>query len=388
MIDQLKANGKTDFIRNKTGLVPDAYFSATKLAWLLRELNLTERAKRGELCFGTVDSYLMWHMLSDRPHVTDVSNASRTMLMNLRTLDWDEELLQLFDIPREILPTIKDTIGEFGVLDPYVLGASIPVTAVAGDQQAALFGQACFTPGMTKNTYGTGCFVLQNTGNKLVIGDEPLLASVAWKHGSNITYALEGSVFIGGAAIQWLRDELKIITSADETEELARSIPDNQGVYLVPAFSGLGAPYWDSYARGTLIGMTRGTGRSHFARAALESIAYQSKDALDSIERASGLAVPELRVDGGASANNLLMQFQADMLDRPVLRPKTLETTALGAAWMAGVGAEHDMDAIKNCWQADLTFHSTIKPSERDSYLSGWRRAVKRSMQWANIADD
>jgi glycerol kinase len=389
LVERLIADGAREIIRKKTGLIPDAYFSATKLAWLLDTYNLRGRAERGELCFGTVDTFLMWHMLEGRPHLTDCSNASRTMLFNITSLDWDDELLAMLNIPRALLPETRDTIGMFGTLDPSILGRGVPVTAVAGDQQAALFGQACFEPGMVKNTYGTGCFLLKNIGDRAVLSENRLLTSVAWRWRGRATYALEGSVFVAGAAVQWLRDELRIIERSEETETLARSIPDNQGVYFVPAFTGLGAPWWDMYGRGLIIGMTRGTGRAHFARAALESIAYQTADLLDAMERDDPSPRASLRVDGGASANGFLLQFQADILNAEIERPRVLETTALGAAWMAGLGAGVYESAaeLSGLWQPDLAYRPTMEKSVRERNLDGWRRAVLRAGRWAEPQD-
>ncbi|MDR1262273.1 MAG: glycerol kinase GlpK [Oscillospiraceae bacterium] len=383
IIEELRAAGLFGEIERRTGLVPDAYFSATKLKWMLDTYGLRARAQAGELCFGTVDTFLMWHMLEGRPHLTDVSNAGRTMLLGLDSLEWDGVLLDRLEIPATVLPEIRDTIGYFGALDPAILGRRIPVTAVAGDQQAALFGQACFTPGMLKNTYGTGCFLLKNVGSTPVRGAKGLITCPAWRWRGESVYAMEGSVFVGGAAVQWLRDELGIIARADETEALARSIADNQGVYLVPAFTGLGAPYWDMYARGTLIGMTRGTGRAQIARATLESIAYQSMDVISAMVGGDG-SVGAVRADGGASANGFLMQFQADILNASVERPAVVETTALGAAWMAGLGAGvyTDYGELSRLWRADLTFKPTMDAAKRDKCVKGWHRAVERAKAW------
>jgi glycerol kinase len=382
LVEELRRAGLADEIERRTGLVPDAYFSATKLKWMLDTYGLRERAKAGELCFGTVDTFLMWHMLEGRPHLTDVSNAGRTMLLGLDSLDWDGVLLQAMDIPSSVLPEARDTIGEFGSLDPSILGRRVPVTAVAGDQQAALFGQACFAPGMLKNTYGTGCFLLKNVGPDPVRGAKGLITCPAWRWRGGTAYAMEGSVFVGGAAVQWLRDELGIIERAEETETLARSIPDNQGVYLVPAFTGLGAPHWDMYARGTLVGMTRGTGRAQLARAALESIAYQSMDVIGLMAGSGGVSA--VRVDGGASANGFLTQFQADILDIPVERPAVTETTALGAAWMAalGAGVYSGLDELSRLWRADLVFRPGMDGDTRRGNINGWRKAVERAKRW------
>ena len=385
IVDRLVADGCADMIREKTGLVPDAYFSGTKLKWLLDYYNLTERAEKGELCFGTVDSYLCWNLLEGRPHVTDATNAGRTMLFNLHTQDWDDDLLKLLGIPKACLPKVVDTAGPIGMLDPAILGRAIPVTAMAGDQHASLFGQACLKAGDIKNTYGTGCFMLMNTGSKPVMSKHGLLTTMAWRIGGKPTYALEGSVFMGGATIQWLRDELKIIETAAESESVAQSVTSTGGVYLVPAFTGLGAPWWDMYSRGTLVGMTRGTGRPHIVRAALEAIAYQSADLMDAMIADCGSRPESLQVDGGASANSFLMQFQADITGIPVVRPRVLETTALGAALLAGLGAgiySSAEEATKG-WQKDLEFAPRMDEATRLLNLKGWHRAVDRAKDWA-----
>jgi glycerol kinase len=385
IVDRLVADGCGDMIREKTGLVPDAYFSGTKLKWLLDYYNLRDRAEKGELCFGTVDSFLCWNLLEGRPHVTDATNAGRTMLFNLHTQDWDEDLLKLLDIPKACLPRVVDTAGPIGMLDPAILGRAIPVTAMAGDQHASLFGQACLKTGDIKNTYGTGCFMLMNTGDKPVMSEHGLLTTMAWRIGGKPTYALEGSVFMGGATIQWLRDELKIIESAAETEGIAQSVQSTGGVYLVPAFTGLGAPWWDMYSRGTLIGMTRGTGRAHIIRAALEAIAYQSADLMDAMIADCGSRPESLQVDGGASANSFLMQFQADITGIPVIRPRVLETTALGAALLAGLGAGiySSLEETTKIWQKDLEFTPRMDEATRLLNLKGWHSAVERSLGWA-----
>ncbi|MFH1879190.1 MAG: glycerol kinase GlpK, partial [Bacillota bacterium] len=338
-VERLVADGQAEAIRQKTGLVPDAYFSGTKLVYLLDTLNVFERAGRGELCFGTVDSFLAWNLVEGRPHVTDATNASRTMLFNIRTQRWDDDLLHMMNIPRALLPEVVDTAHVIGDLRAEILGRPIPVASLAGDQHAALFGQACFEKGMVKNTYGTGCFMLMNTGGEAVDCKSGLLSTMAWRLSGKPTYALEGSVFVGGAAIQWLRDELQLIRSAAETEGIAQSINDTGGMYIVPAFTGLGAPYWDMYARGTIVGLTRGSGRAQFVRAALEAIAYQSADLFTAMVQQCGKQPPRLQADGGASMNGFLMQFQADILGIPVVRPKVTETTALGVAMLAGIGA-------------------------------------------------
>ena len=383
-VEKLVENGWRDVILRKTGLVPDAYFSGTKLAWLLREKNLREDAAAGKLCFGTVDSFLVWNLCSGHPHVTDATNAGRTMLFNLETQDWDDELLHVLDIPRECLPKVVDSAGIVGALDPEILGVPVPVAAMAGDQHASLFGQACFERGMVKNTYGTGCFMLMNAGGVVPRVNSGILSTMAWRLQGQRTCALEGSVFMGGATIQWLRDQLQIIKTASETEAIARSVSDTGGVYLVPAFTGLGAPWWDMYSRGTLVGMTRGTGRPQIIRAALESIAYQSADLLDAMSEDAGFRPESLRVDGGASANAFLMQFQADIMGIPVIRPQVLETTALGAALLAGVGvgAYSSIEETAAVWRRDLTFEPKMPKQRRDDLLGGWHRAVERSLGW------
>ena len=373
IVDRLVADGCGDMIREKTGLVPDAYFSGTKLKWLLDYYNLRDRAEKGELCFGTVDSFLCWNLLEGRPHVTDATNAGRTMLFNLHTQDWDEDLLKLLDIPKACLPRVVDTAGPIGMLDPAILGRAIPVTAMAGDQHASLFGQACLKTGDIKNTYGTGCFMLMNTGDKPVMSGHGLLTTMAWRINGKPTYALEGSV------------ELKIIENAAESEGIAQSIQSTGGVYLVPAFTGLGAPWWDMYSRGTLIGMTRGTGRAHIVRAALEAIAYPSADLMDAMIADCGSRPESLQVDGGASANSFLMQFQADITGIPVVRPRVLETTALGAALLAGLGAGiyGSAEEATKGWQKDLEFTPRMDEATRLLNLKGWHRAVERSKDWA-----
>jgi len=385
LVDQLVADGCGEMIREKTGLVPDAYFSGTKLKWLLEEYHLRDRAEKGELCFGTVDSFLCWNLLEGRPHVTDATNAGRTMLFNLRTQDWDDDLLRMLDIPRACLPRVVDSSGVIGLLDPAILGRAIPVTGMAGDQHASLFGQACTRVGDLKNTYGTGCFMLMNTGAEPVMSRNGLLTTMAWRIGGKPTYALEGSVFMGGATIQWLRDELKLITHAAETEKIAQSISGTGGVYLVPAFTGLGAPWWDMYSRGTLIGMTRGTGRAQIIRAALEAIAYQSTDLMEAMAKDCGRKPERLQVDGGASANAFLMQFQADISGIPVVRPSVLETTALGAALLAGLGAGiySNLEELRSVWHPDLTFTPRMAEEARQSSLKGWHKAVQRSLDFA-----
>lgn len=386
MCDRLRASGYEGVFRQKTGLVLDPYFSGTKLAWLLDNVpGLRERAGAGELAFGTVDSWLVYNLTGGKVHATDVSNASRTLLFNLHTLEWDPQLLGILGIPRSVLPQVKPSAGLFGYLSPELLGAEIPITGVAGDQQAALFGQGCFSPGMAKNTYGTGCFMLMNTGNHPVESKQGLLSTIAWQlEGQAPQYALEGSVFIGGAVVQWLRDGLGILQHSSEVEALAASVPDSAGVYLVPAFVGLGTPYWDAYARGALLGLTRGSTKAHIARAALEAIAYQSSDVLSAMEADSGLPLSELRVDGGATVNNLLMQFQADILGKPVLRPQVTETTALGAAYLAGIGANLlSPEQIGQRWALQQRFEPQMSPTERQEHVHGWKKAVERAKAWA-----
>lgn len=405
--DELRRQGKATWIQRKTGLVLDAYFSATKLEWLLDHVpHARARAERGELAFGTIDSWLIWHLTGGKVHATDASNASRTMLLNLQRLQWDEDLLRLFRIPRSVLPQIVPSSAVLGYTDPAVLGVSLPIAGLAGDQQAALFGQACFTPGMAKNTYGTGCFMLMNTGTVAVASREQLLSTVSWvgppgassepvpqpvPHAdlrlqkSQACYALEGSVFMAGATVQWLRDGLQIIDSAPAVQALARQVPDTGDVYLVPAFAGLGAPDWDGHARAALVGMTRGTTRAHIARAALEAIALQVADVFAAMARDSGIALQELRVDGGASRNDLLMQMQADFLGVPVVRSQVSETTALGVAYLAGlaVGLWSDAQCICDQWQAHSRFEPSWSSAERHAKLARWRQAVQRAKAWA-----
>ena len=386
LCDELKAQGKAALIQQKTGLVLDAYFSGTKLKWLLDTVpGARQRAENGELCFGTIDAWLMWNLTGGKTHATDPSNASRTLLFDIHTNAWDDELLALLDIPRAVLPEVRPSSGAFG--DAMIDGVSVPIAGDAGDQQAALFGQACHSPGMAKNTYGTGCFLLLNTGSKAVTSTNNLLTTTAWQLAKSAPqYALEGSVFIGGAVVQWLRDGLRAIKTAADVEALAAEVPDSGGVYLVPAFAGLGAPHWDPYARGAMFGLTRGTGITHIARAALESIAFQSAEMLAAMEKDAGLKLTELRVDGGATANNLLMQIQADLLGVPVVRPKVLETTALGAAYLAGlaVGFWSDASDIQRNWQVDRVFEPTLSRDRAGEMMAGWAKAVERSKHWAN----
>ena len=383
-IERLNREGMAEIIREKTGLVPDAYCSGTKLAWLLDHLHLHERAKRGELCFGTVDSFLTWRLTGGKSHVTDATNASRTLMFNIHTQQWDDELLEILQIPRAMLPEVTDSSQVVGVMDKEILGREIPIAALAGDQHAALYGQACFAPGAVKNTYGTGCFMLMNTGSRPVESQHNLLTTMAWRVDGKPTYALEGSVFAAGAVIKWLRDEMKMIASPAETDALARSVPDNGGVYLVPAFSGLGAPYWDMYSRGLIIGLTRGSGRAHIVRAALEAIAYQTKDVLDAMALDSSLRPSSMRVDGGASANNFLMQFQADLIDATVVRPEMVESTARGAAMLAGraVGMWSQKE-LMNLRQDAVQFTPSMKETQRAALYGGWKRAVQRALRWA-----
>ena len=386
LCDELKADGKAGLIQRKTGLVLDAYFSGTKLKWLLNNVpGARERAEKGELCFGTIDTWLIWNLTGGKVHATDPSNASRTLLFNIHTNSWDDELLSLLGIPRAVLPEVRPSSGAFG--ESLIDGVAVPIAGNAGDQQAALFGQGCHSPGMAKNTYGTGCFLLLNTGSAAVASTNKLLTTTAWQlEAGQPQYALEGSVFIGGAVVQWLRDGLRAIKTAADVEALAAEVPDSGGVYLVPAFAGLGAPHWDPYARGAMFGLTRGSGITHIARAALESIAFQSAEVLAAMEKDAGLKLTELRVDGGATANNLLMQIQADLLGVPVVRPKVLETTALGAAYLAGlaVGFWQDAGDIQRNWQVDRIFEPTLPRDRAAAMMAGWSKAVERSKQWAH----
>ncbi|MBK8349629.1 MAG: glycerol kinase GlpK [Saprospiraceae bacterium] len=381
--DFLKTQGKSDIIQEKTGLVIDSYFSATKAKWILDNVQgARAKAEAGELCFGTVDTWLLWKLTNGKIHATDVTNASRTMLCNIHTLQWDGELQDIFDVPGNILPQIRSSCEIYGHTQNILTATNIPIAGIAGDQQAALFGQMCIHPGMVKNTYGTGCFMLMNTGEKAVISKHKLLTTVAWKIGGITHYALEGSVFIAGAVVQWLRDELHLIRSASEIEALATEVSHTEGVYIVPAFAGLGAPYWNQHARGTITGISRGTSRAHIARAALESIAYQTSDVLNAMEADSGINIQELRVDGGATVNNFLMQFQSDILDCKVIRPLITETTALGAAYLAGlaVGYWDNIDDIKNQWSVEKTFTPSIDSTTRANLVDGWVKAVNASI--------
>ncbi|MBR3929034.1 MAG: glycerol kinase GlpK [Clostridia bacterium] len=385
LVERLKKDGLGNTIRDRTGLIPDAYFSGTKLQWILDTIDdARKRAENGELIFGTVDTYLVWRLTNGKAHVTDATNASRTMLFNIREQAWDDVLLRAMNIPKRMLPEVVDSSQIVGVIDKEILGVEIPIAAMAGDQHAALYGQGCFVPGMAKNTYGTGCFVLMNTGARPVNSRNNLVTTVAWRLDGKPTYALEGSVFVAGAAIQWLRDEMKMIETAAETNEIASSVPDNGGVYLVPAFTGLGAPHWDMYARGTIVGLTRGAGRAHVVRATLESIAYQSEDVLGAMINDSGIRMEMLRVDGGASNNDFLMQYQADILGANVMRPQVTETTALGAAMLAGRAAGlWDDGALKNIWQPEKCFKPQMPALEREKQLRQWKRAVEKAKSWA-----
>ena len=384
--DSLKAKGLTDMFRQKTGLVIDAYFSGTKLRWILENVpGVRERAERGELLFGTVDCWLMWKLSGGKIHATDYSNASRTMLFNINTLEWDDEILKELNIPKCMLPEAKPSSGIFGYADPQFLGGAIPIAGAAGDQQAALFGQTCFTAGEAKNTYGTGCFMLMNTGEKPVFSKNGLVTTIAWGLDGKVNYALEGSIFVAGAAIQWLRDQLKIVDSSPDTEYLANKVSDTNGCYVVPAFTGLGAPHWDQYARGTIVGLTRGCNKYHIIRATLDSLAYQVNDVLTAMKADSGIDLAALKVDGGACANNYLMQTQADIINAPVKRPTCVETTAMGASYLAGLAVGYwasKEDVIKN-WAIDRTFKPEISEEERAARVKGWNKAVKCAYGWA-----
>jgi glycerol kinase len=381
----IKKDGHADLLQQKTGLVLDAYFSGTKIAWILDEVEGSrELASEGRLAFGTVDSWLIWKLTGAKVHATDASNASRTLLFNLSTGDWDSELCDIIKVPQSVLPEVRDSSGDFGSTLPEITGGvSLPIRGVAGDQQAALFGQACLEPGSVKNTYGTGCFLLMNTGDRAVPSSSGLLTTVAWRIDGKLEYALEGSIFIAGAAIQWLRDGLELIKSAPESEALAESVKDTEGVYVVPAFAGLGAPHWDMYARGAVFGLTRGTGKAHLARATLEALAYQTRDVIEVMSSESGIELDSLKVDGGAAANNLLMQFQSDILDVAVSRPQVLETTALGAAYLAGLPSGfYSRENLSASWQLDQRFEPQMDAEERESKYRGWQRAVERSKGW------
>ncbi len=379
--DSLKAAGMTELIRKKTGLIIDAYFSGTKIRWILDNVpGARERAEQGRLRFGTVDSWLVWNLTGGHEHVTDVSNASRTMLFNINTLQWDEELFDILDIPMSMMPQVKSSSEIYGQTN--LLGGEVPVAGIAGDQQAALFGQMCTEPGSVKNTYGTGCFLLMNTGEKPIMSHNNLLATIAWKIGDKVNYALEGSIFVAGSVVQWLRDGLGIIKSSSEIEALAASVSDNGGVYMVPALTGLGAPYWDQYAKGSILGISRGTTAAHIARAALEGIAFQTMDIVAAMEKDSGIRLGELKVDGGASRNNLLMQFQSEVLGAKVIRPQVTETTALGAAYLAGlaVGFWESIDDVKKQWKSEHVFTPSMDKEAVDAAKAGWANAIKRTL--------
>ena len=385
--DELKEKGYEKLIKDKTGLILDAYFSATKIKWILDNVEgAREKAENGELLFGTLDTWLIWNLTRGKVHVTDYTNAARTMLYNIKELKWDDEILEILDIPKSMLPDVKPSSYIYGHTDEGMLsGAQIPIAGCAGDQQAALFGQTCFEEGSAKNTYGTGCFMLMNTGENIVESKHGLLTTIAWGVDGKVEYALEGSIFIGGASIQWLRDELRVLYDAKQSEFYANSVKDTNGVYVVPAFAGLGAPYWDMYARGAIMGLTRGANRAHLVRATLESIAYQVKDVLNAMQEDSGLKLKDLRVDGGASSNNFLMQFQSDILDVNIDRPKVVETTALGAAYLAGLAVEfyNNKDEIKKSWIIDREFIPNMSDDKRNLLYKGWKKAVSRSLLWA-----
>jgi len=385
--DELKNEGHANMIQEKTGLVLDAYFSGTKVKWILDNVEgARERAENGELAFGTIDSWLIWNFTKGKVHVTDVTNASRTLLFNINSMEWDDEILKLLDIPKNMLPEVKQSSEVYGHVETSMFTTKIPIAGIAGDQQAALFGQMCTKPGMVKNTYGTGCFMLMNVGDKPIKSKNNLLTTVAWKIDGKTEYALEGSVFIAGAVVQWLRDELGIIRESKDVEYFANKVDDSDGVYLVPAFAGLGAPYWNQYARGTMVGITRGTTSAHIARAAQDSIAYQTLDILNAMNADSGIDIKELRVDGGATVNDTLIQFQSDLLQVPVIRPQITETTALGAAYLAGlaVGYWDDKDDIQEQWKVDRQFEPEMDPGKVAKLTKGWKRAVKAAISWAD----
>ncbi|GAB3352552.1 glycerol kinase GlpK [Arachidicoccus ginsenosidivorans] len=384
--DALKAKGKADLIQEKTGLIVDAYFSGTKIKWILDNVaGARSKAEKGELAFGTVDSWLIWNLTGGKLHITDVTNASRTMLFNIHTLKWDETLLSLLDIPAAMLPEVKSSSEVYGLTSGSLLGTQVPIAGIAGDQQSALFGHMCNKPGMVKNTYGTGCFMLMNIGSKPTLSKNNLITTIAWQIGNEVQYALEGSIFIAGAVVQWLRDELKMIVTAAEIEKFASAVPDTAGVYMVPAFAGLGAPHWNQDARGAIFGITRGANKDHFCRAALESIAYQTMDVLTAMQNDAGLEIRQLRVDGGATSNNLLLQFQADILKTEVLRPNITEITAIGAAYLAGlaVGFWENMEAIEKQWQVNRSFQPEGKDTEEK--IKGWQRAVTAVKAWTSL---
>jgi len=386
MIEKLKEDGLEEKVRVKTGLIPDAYFSGSKIAWILNHVEgARERARRGELLFGTIDTWLIWNLTKGETHVTDYTNASRTMLYDIRNLCWDQELLDYFDIPIQMLPEVRPSSCIYGNTEEEMVGGRIPIAGIAGDQQAALFGQCCFKPGDVKNTYGTGCFLLMNTGEKAVVSENGLLTTIAAGIDGKVEYALEGSVFVAGAVIQWLRDELRMLWDAGQSEEYCNAVEDTAGVYLVPAFAGMGAPYWNPYARGTMVGLTRGTGKEHFIRAAVESMAYQTYDLLEAMQQDAGIQLGQLKVDGGAAANNFLMQFQADILDTEVVRPECVETTALGVAYLAGlaVGYWKDKEEIQHNWKMERRFMPVMTEEEQKKRIRGWKRAVRCALVWA-----
>lgn len=384
--DSLREQGYTEFFRRKTGLIIDAYFSGTKIKWILEHVEgAREKAERGELLFGTVETWLIWKLTKGRVHVTDYSNASRTLLFNINTLAWDKEILDLIGIPECMLPEVKPSSCIYGEADPSFFGGTIAIGGAAGDQQSALFGQTCFQAGEAKNTYGTGCFLLMNTGEKPVFSKNGLVTTIAWGLDGKVTYALEGSIFVAGAAIQWLRDELRLIDSAMDSEYMAKKVPDTNGCYVVPAFTGLGAPYWDQYARGTIVGITRGVNKYHIIRATLESLAYQTNDVLKAMEADSGITLSSLKVDGGASANDFLMQSQSDIINAPVERPCCIETTAMGAAYLAGLAAGYwkDKEEVKKNWKTDKIFKPGIEAADREKRIKGWNKAVAYAYNWA-----
>ena len=385
-IDQLKEDGLTDYVKETTGLIPDAYFSASKVAWILDHVEgARKQAENGDLAFGTIDTWLIWNLTRGEVHATDYTNASRTMMFDIHKLDWDQKILDYFKIPKNMLPKVKPSSGIFGYTEVGMFGESIPIAGAAGDQQSALFGQCCFDAGEVKNTYGTGCFLLMNTGEKAVLSRNGLLTTIAASEGNEVRYALEGSVFVAGAAVQWLRDEMRMVRSAPQTEEYCAAVPDTGGVYVVPAFAGLGAPYWDQYARGTIVGVTRGTSKEQFIRATVESMAYQVYDLIEAMQQDSGICLRQLRVDGGACANNFLMQFQADLLNTAIIRPDCIETTALGAAYLAGlaVGYWKDKEEIRKNWKVSRAFESSMEEDQRSRLVKGWKRAVKCALCWA-----
>lgn len=391
MIEKMEKDGMSELVRKKTGLIPDAYFSGTKLKWILDHVEgARERAEKGELLFGTVDTWLIWKLTKGKVHVTDYTNASRTMLFDIHNRTWDKEILEYLNIPECMLPEVKPSSCIYGYTNENLIGGRIPIAGAAGDQQAALFGQCCFESGDVKNTYGTGCFLLMHTGNKAVESRHGLLTTIAVNADGTPGYALEGSVFVAGAAIQWLRDELGILENSPQSEEYCLSVPDTNGVYVVPAFTGLGAPYWDQYARGAILGLTRGAGKAHLVRATVESLAYQVNDVLEAMEKDSGLDLSALRVDGGASANNFLMQFQADLLDTQVVRPNCIETTALGASYLAGLatGFWKDASEVKSNWQVSRQFSPKMTSEERQKKLRGWKKAVKCTFEWAKDEEE